>query len=241
MAIFDKGKRHFSEHSSSSDGAPRQTVTRPPPTPEAIPENTALIGETITITGEVRGNENLIIDGHVEGPIDLQHNKLAVGKSGAIISDISSAVVEVQGLVKGDITSVDKVIITNTGTVYGNIVSPRVTLEDGAKFQGRIDMIPKEKEKSRSSAATQQGNQKEKSRSSAATQQGNQKEKSRSSAATQQGNRKEKENQKEDQGSADSPAPKVTTSSTPLQFKQSKSGGIGLDSLKAPITEPKEN
>ena len=228
MAIFDKGKQRFSEHSSSSDDAPRRTVTRPPPTPEAIPENTALIGETITLTGEVRGNENLIIDGHVEGPIDLQHNKLAVGKSGAIISDVSSAVVEVQGLVKGDITSVDKVIITNTGTVYGNIVSPRVTLEDGAKFQGRIDMIPKEKEKSRSSAATQQGNRKEK-------------EKSRSSAATQQGNRKEKENQKEDQGSADSPAPKVTTSSTPLQFKQSKSGGTGLDSLKAPITESKEN
>lgn len=211
MAIFDKGRQHFSEHSGSSDDASRQRVTLSQPTPEARPENTALIGETITITGEVRGNESLIIDGHVDGPIDLQHNKLTVGKSGEIISDVSSAVVEVEGLVKGDITGVDKVVITNTGTVYGNIIAPRVTLEDGAKFQGRIDMIPKDKEKSRSFTATQQRNQ------------------------------KEKEKQKKDQGSADSPAPKVTTSSTPLQSKQSKSGGIGLDSLKEPITESKES
>jgi cytoskeletal protein CcmA (bactofilin family) len=108
----------------------------------SVAREIARIGKTITIVGDVIGEESLVIDGKVDGTILLKNNDLTVGQSGQVTASIRAHVVRVEGEVTGDITGDEKVVITKTGRVFGNVVAPRVTLEDGARFKGRIDMDP---------------------------------------------------------------------------------------------------
>jgi len=101
-----------------------------------------MIGPSIVIKGEVTGAEDLLIQGKVEGNINLNGNQVSVGESGEVCADIQAKVIKIDGKVTGDITGNEKVIISRSGNVRGNIVAPRVTLEDGAIFKGSIDMDP---------------------------------------------------------------------------------------------------
>ena len=101
-----------------------------------------MIGPSITIKGEVTGEEDLLIQGKVEGTINLNGNQVSIGESGHVCADIQAKVVKIDGKVTGDITGIEKVVISKSGNVRGNIVAPRVTLEDGAIFKGSIDMDP---------------------------------------------------------------------------------------------------
>lgn len=101
-----------------------------------------MIGPSIKIKGEVSGDEDLVIQGHVEGTINLKSNELSVGQSGQVFADISAKMVKIDGEVTGDINGLENVVISKSGNVRGNIVAPRVTLEDGAIFKGSIDMDP---------------------------------------------------------------------------------------------------
>ena len=101
-----------------------------------------MIGKTITIKGDITGEENLVIEGKVDGSVQLKGNDLTVGQSGRVTANLKANVVRIDGEVNGDIVGVEKVVVTKTGKVRGNIVGPRVTLEDGAKFKGSIDMDP---------------------------------------------------------------------------------------------------
>ena len=104
--------------------------------------NVAVIGATITIKGEISGEENLLIEGNVSGSVALKGHDLTIGQKGTVEADLTAKTVKVEGQVTGDIKGEEKVIITQTGRVRGNITAPRVTLEDGAKFKGAIDMDP---------------------------------------------------------------------------------------------------
>jgi len=101
-----------------------------------------MIGPSIKIKGEVSGDEDLLIQGKVEGTIDLNANEVSVGQSGQVNADIKAKVIKIEGAVTGDITGNENVVISKSGNVHGNIVAPRVTLEDGAIFKGSIDMDP---------------------------------------------------------------------------------------------------
>lgn len=101
-----------------------------------------MIGPSINIKGEVSGDEDLVIQGRVEGTVNLKGNELSVGQSGTVFADIEARVIRIEGEVTGDITGNEKVVISQSGNVKGNIVAPRVTLEDGAIFKGSIDMDP---------------------------------------------------------------------------------------------------
>ncbi len=101
-----------------------------------------MIGPSIVIKGTVSGDEDLVIQGKVEGTIDLHDNEVSVGQSGKVNADVNAKVVKVDGEVSGDIAGSEKVVISKSGNVRGNIVAPRVTLEDGAIFKGSIDMDP---------------------------------------------------------------------------------------------------
>lgn len=103
-----------------------------------------MIGPSIKIKGEVTGEEDLLIQGKVEGTISLKDQELSVGESGRVTADIAARVVKIEGEVTGDISGSEKVVIARSGNVRGNIVAPRVTLEDGAIFKGSIDMDPGE-------------------------------------------------------------------------------------------------
>jgi len=108
-------------------------------------ESTAAIGASIRIKGDVSGDENLIIQGHVEGTIKLQGHNVTISNTGKVNANIVANQIIVEGEVQGDMIGEEKVIIRETGNVYGNIVAPRVTLEDGAMFKGSIEMEPHQK------------------------------------------------------------------------------------------------
>ena len=101
-----------------------------------------MIGPSIVIKGTVSGDEDLLVQGKVEGSIELKNNEVSVGQSGRVTADVSAKTVKIDGEVTGDIHGGEKVVISKSGRVRGNIVAPRVTLEDGAIFKGSIDMDP---------------------------------------------------------------------------------------------------
>jgi cytoskeletal protein CcmA (bactofilin family) len=110
--------------------------------PEPAARGIAMIGKSIVIKGDISGEESLVVEGRVDGTIHLKNHDLTVGQSGRVNANVTANVVRIDGEVTGDIVGVEKVVITKTGRVHGNIVGPRVTLEDGAKFKGSIDMDP---------------------------------------------------------------------------------------------------
>lgn len=112
-----------------------------------------MIGPSIEIKGSVTGDEDLVIQGSVEGTIELSSHNVTIGQSGRVNADIRAKVVSVDGQVSGDLTGGEKVVISKSGNVRGNIVAPRVTLEDGAVFKGSIDMNPGEMESGKVSLA----------------------------------------------------------------------------------------
>ena len=114
----------------------------------------ALIGSSIRIEGNVSGEEDIVIEGQVDGTIEFSGNAVTIGKSGRITADLTAKTIRIDGEVTGDIAGHEKVVISKTGKVHGNIVAPRVTLEDGAKFKGSIDMDPSEGYSASSSPAT---------------------------------------------------------------------------------------
>ncbi|MGD9021776.1 MAG: polymer-forming cytoskeletal protein [Lysobacterales bacterium] len=104
----------------------------------------AIIGAGIRINGDISGDDNLLIEGQVEGKIRLDAHQVEIGPDGKVKADITARVIRIAGEVRGDVTGIEKVIILCTGNVHGNIVAPRMTLEDGALFKGSIDMNPAE-------------------------------------------------------------------------------------------------
>ncbi|MDC0173055.1 polymer-forming cytoskeletal protein [Gammaproteobacteria bacterium] len=104
----------------------------------------AVIGAGVTIEGQVVSHEDVIIAGEVNGAVIAKNHHIHVAKSGVVKADITAKIIAVEGTVTGNLTGLEHVMITATSNVQGNIESPRVTLEDGAKFKGSIEMNPGE-------------------------------------------------------------------------------------------------
>ncbi|MDE0840745.1 MAG: polymer-forming cytoskeletal protein [Porticoccaceae bacterium] len=102
----------------------------------------AVIGPSVKIIGQISCAEDLLVEGSVEGSISSELHEVLIGVTGTLKADVRAHVVMVEGTVRGDITGLEKVVVCKTGNVLGNIDSPRVTLEDGAKFKGSIEMDP---------------------------------------------------------------------------------------------------
>jgi cytoskeletal protein CcmA (bactofilin family) len=100
----------------------------------------AIIGPSITIRGDVTGDEDLTIQGRIEGTVTLKQHNVSVGPEGKVDASIHARMVTVEGEVKGDLHGQEQVVLRKTARVQGNIQAPRVTLEDGARFRGGIDM-----------------------------------------------------------------------------------------------------
>src|SRR5689334_5868912 len=123
------------------------------------------IGKSVVIKGELNGSEDLTIEGHVEGTIQLKDHVLTIGPNGRIKAQVFAKSVIVLGEVTGNVTASDKVDIRDNGSVDGDIVSPRVAIAEGAHFRGSVDMqrkgaapaAPQEKAKPAPAAAATQG------------------------------------------------------------------------------------
>ncbi|MCA1586731.1 MAG: polymer-forming cytoskeletal protein [Acidobacteria bacterium] len=98
------------------------------------------IGKSVVIKGELSGSEDLTIEGHVEGRIELRENVLTIGPNGKIKAEVFAKAVIVLGEVTGNVTASEKVDIRDNGSVDGDITSPRVAIAEGAHFRGSVDM-----------------------------------------------------------------------------------------------------
>ena len=127
-----------------SAGASRNTGPESSASPRRKPgtdaTSTASVGATITIKGDVMGTGDMIVSGVIEGTIDLADNQVTVEGTGQVKGSIVGKQVLIKGRVLGDIEALEKLSINATGAVQGTIVAPRIAVEDGAKFKGRIDM-----------------------------------------------------------------------------------------------------
>jgi cytoskeletal protein CcmA (bactofilin family) len=104
------------------------------------PASLAIIGSTILIKGDLSGEEGLVIQGRVEGTINLKRNSLIIGQEGKVVATIHAHTITIEGSLKGDVFGEERVVVKKTGNVHGNISAPQVSLEEGAKFKGSMDM-----------------------------------------------------------------------------------------------------
>jgi cytoskeletal protein CcmA (bactofilin family) len=98
------------------------------------------IGKSVVIKGELNGSEDLTVEGHVEGRIELKDHVLTIGPHGKIKAEIFAKAVIVLGEVAGNIMASEKVDIRDNGSVDGDIIAPRVAIAEGAHFRGSVDM-----------------------------------------------------------------------------------------------------
>ena len=100
----------------------------------------ATIGKSLIIKGEVTGSESLYIDGRVEGSIHLPGNRVTVGKNGVVAANIMAREVVILGKVRGNVAATDRVDIRSEGSLTGDVIAQRISIEDGAFFKGGIDL-----------------------------------------------------------------------------------------------------
>src|SRR5450432_4926411 len=140
----------------SRPGEPeRPTMTTPTSTPAvsetpAVPRpvaatststaDQATIGKSLVIKGEVTGSESLYIDGRVEGSINLAGNRVTIGRNGVVAANINAREIVVLGKVRGNLTASDRVDIRSDGSLTGDVIAARISIEDGAFFKGGIDI-----------------------------------------------------------------------------------------------------
>ena len=107
----------------------------------------AIIGPTINIRGEIAGEEDLIIQGRIEGKIDLQKNDVTVAGNGCVVADVYAKVINIEGEVQGNLYGKERIILSGSGVVCGDITAPLVNLQEGSEFRGTIDMDTESGEK----------------------------------------------------------------------------------------------
>ena len=131
-------KKDGTDASSAPPRPPQGAASRP-----TSPQRTggpATIGPSIAFKGDVTGDEDLMIQGRVEGKVKLTKHNVTIGPEGRVKADVHGRSVVVEGQVEGDIRGEEQIILRHTAKVEGSITAPRVTLEDGAMFRGGIEM-----------------------------------------------------------------------------------------------------
>jgi cytoskeletal protein CcmA (bactofilin family) len=136
----------------STDNAPKTLFTPSTPNPQPVktitsPIEQATIGRTLVIKGEVSGSESLYIDGRVEGTLTFNDHRVTVGRNGVVAANIAAREVVIMGKVTGNIQCTDRVDIRSEGSLTGDVVSQRISVEDGALLRGSVQLTPGEQKK----------------------------------------------------------------------------------------------
>jgi cytoskeletal protein CcmA (bactofilin family) len=142
--MFEIGKKGTPEAGPRPESSPARTESSPPRSSNSPPmsREAAVIGPSIHIDGDVRGEEDLLIEGEVSGTVQLKNNSLTIGPQGKVRADVYAHSIYVDGYLEGDLFGSERVHIRKSAQVKGNVTSPRVSVEDGAKFKGAIEMDP---------------------------------------------------------------------------------------------------
>jgi cytoskeletal protein CcmA (bactofilin family) len=137
----------------STDNAPKTQFTPSTLNPVApvktvaSPIEQATIGRTLVIKGEVSGSESLYVDGRIEGTITFKDHRVTVGRNGVVTANIAAREVVIMGKVTGNVECSDRVDIRSEGSLTGDVVSQRISVEDGAMLRGSVQLTPSEHKK----------------------------------------------------------------------------------------------
>ncbi len=103
-----------------------------------------IIGSSLSFKGEITGEEDLTIQGQVEGTIDLKKNHVTIGRTGRIKADVYGRTITIEGEVQGNLFGEERIVLRQSGRVRGDMRAPAIGLEEGAKFKGNIAMNSKD-------------------------------------------------------------------------------------------------
>jgi cytoskeletal protein CcmA (bactofilin family) len=129
-----------SAHSNQTINTSPAEPVRSSELPRGLEKGPVNIGKSVIIKGELTGSEDLTIEGHVEGKIELRQNVLTIGPNGKIKAQVFAKSVIILGEVTGNVTASEKVDLRDNGSIDGDIAAPRVAIAEGAHFRGSIDM-----------------------------------------------------------------------------------------------------
>ncbi len=141
--MFKKSSEHQNEQEQPVSASP---VEDQPTRQGSVGQNRvkehrrSVLSPSIAIKGDISGTEDLVLEGKMEGTINLPKNEILIGPDGQVKADLTALKVSIEGRVTGDIRGSERVVIKHSGKVEGNIVAPRVVLEDGCQFKGSVEM-----------------------------------------------------------------------------------------------------
>src|SRR5277367_766583 len=144
--------------------APVNTYT--PVKPATSPLDQATIGRSLVIKGEVKGSDSLFIDGRVEGSINFPENRVTIGRNGNVAANISAKEVVIMGKVQGNVQCSDRLDIRSEGVLSGDVITHRISVEEGAILKGGVEVRNSEKQDQKTQA--QNDNKQEASKANAA-------------------------------------------------------------------------
>ena len=111
------------------------------PEPRSDSGNSAMIGKSVVIKGQILSREDLTIEGEVEGTVELQEHRLTVGQNGKVSAGVKARELVVLGSIQGNVDITDKIDIRRDAKLVGDIKTARIVIEDGAFFKGSIDIV----------------------------------------------------------------------------------------------------
>lgn len=126
------------DNSQKSQNSSNQTFT--PVRTVSAPTEQATIGRSLVIKGEVTGSESLYVEGRIEGSINITENRVTVGRNGSVAANISAREVVIMGKVTGNIQCVDRLDIRSEGSLTGDVITQRFSVEDGAMLKGSVQV-----------------------------------------------------------------------------------------------------
>ena len=157
--MFDRDKKERG-YDEGMDSAPAASQPRSAPASAPRPASAggpAVIGRSIQINGDVRGDEDLRIEGDISGTVQLKNANLTIGKEGRVKADVYAKSITVDGTTEGDLYATERVNVHVNANVRGNITAPKVGIEEGCKFKGSIEMDQEEVDKALSKVNMQGG------------------------------------------------------------------------------------
>ena len=154
--MFERGKKNddtiesqeaLRSEPDTAFGSLRSRVTGRSADAPASSGDVAVIGSSIQINGDLRGDEDLRIEGNVSGTVKLENSSLTIGKGGKVKAGVYAKSIAVDGETQGDLHATECVSVMANARVQGNIIAPRVSIVEGAHFKGSIEMDPEAVEK----------------------------------------------------------------------------------------------
>jgi cytoskeletal protein CcmA (bactofilin family) len=139
----------------AKEGIPMSTLpTRPAePAQDLARSHAAMLGKSVILKGQIISREDLVIDGEVEGTVELQEHRLTVGPNGKVNAAVHAREIVVLGTIHGNVEATDKIDIRKEAKLVGDIRTARIVIEDGAYFKGNIDIVRTERAASGSGLA----------------------------------------------------------------------------------------